>query len=367
MMKIKTLTAALMLGAGLGFATEATDTLSLQLFRNLTENTEGNMAYSPTGVEAVLRQLKSYSAGETLAELSALPMSNKAATFNINTTQADALFVAKRLPLQPNVTDVVTLDFSQSAQAATTINKWFSKHTNGLINNLVQANDFSELTAFVAANALYLKEKWAFPFNPNNSFPGEFTLADGTTIEVNMMSRTAKYAAVKGEDWVAMALPYAASRRGGNNCYFIAIRPTKDARGFAANLSADQYQDIISRLRAAQHDGPATCRVIMPSFTVDGATLSLNDALKAAGLNRIFSYADFSKLTTAEDLYLSKVMQKCYVSVNEEGTEAAAATAAVANFRSLPRTVVMDRPFIWIIGDLSGNTTPLFMGIVEKP
>ena len=85
MMKIKTLTAALMLGAGLGFATEATDTLSLQLFRNLTENTEGNMAYSPTGVEAVLRQLKSYSAGETLAELSALPMSNKAATFNINT------------------------------------------------------------------------------------------------------------------------------------------------------------------------------------------------------------------------------------------------------------------------------------------
>lgn len=367
-MKLKTLTAALLMSAGLGYATEANDTLSLELFRNLAATTEGNLAYSPTGVEAVLRQLKTYSAGETLAELSALPMSDKAATFNINTTQADALFVAQTLPLQPGVTDVVTLNFGQSAQAAQTINSWFSKHTNGLINKLVQASDFSALTAFVAANALYMKEKWAYPFNPNKSFPGEFTLANGDTIEVNMMSRTAKFAAVKGEDWVAIALPYAASRKVGNNCYFIAIRPTKDARGFASTLSAEQYNDILTRLRDAQEYGPTSCRIIMPSFTVDGAAMSLNDALQAAGLKNIFNKADFSKLTTTtKEIYLSKVMQKCYVSVNEEGTEAAAATAAIANFRSLPRTVQLDRPFIWIISDLSCTTTPLFMGIVEKP
>ena len=65
--------------------------------------------------------------------------------------------------------------------------------------------------------------------------------------------------------------------------------------------------------------------------------------------------------------YLHYQKQKCYIKVDEQGTEAAAATAAVANFRALPRTVVLDRPFIWGIGRLTGSEAPLFMGIIEQP
>lgn len=361
-MTIKTIAAALVMGCGL---CTAADSLSIQLFRTLAKETEGNMVFSPQGVENVLNTLKKYSAGDTAAELKALPM-GKAPAFNINVKQADALFVANNLPLVPGVKDAVSVNFGQSEKAAQTINDWCSTHTNGLIKKLVQANDFSELTAFVATNAIYMKEKWQFPFDPNDSFPGEFTTANGKTVPANMMSCTAKFPAAKGEDWVAVALPYAATAPKGETCYFIAISPTKDIRQFATTLTDKKYSAIINRIA---YTGEKT-KVIMPSFTVDGSTLNLNNALKAAGLKKIFSYADFSRLTTSQtDLYLSAVLQKCYVKVEEQGTEAAAATAAIANYRSIPRirTVVLDRPFIWVIGSLSANSTPLFMGIVEQP
>lgn len=347
---------------GCGICTAA-DSLSIQLFRTLAKETEGNFAFSPAGVENVLETLKQYSAGATLAELETLPM-GQPVTFNINTEQANGLFVSTRLPLVPGVQGAVQIDFGKSAEAAQTINTWCAKHTHGLIKKLVQPSDFSELTAFVATNAIYLKENWLFPFDPNNSFPGEFTTADGKTVPANMMSCTAKFPAAKGEDWVAIALPYAATSASGEPCYFIAISPTKDIRGFAATLTEEKYLSIISKIDYAR----GQTRVIMPAFTIDGSVLNLNNALKSAGLQKIFSKADFSRLTTTKaDIYLSKVLQKCYVKVDEQGTEAAAATAAVANFRAMPRTVVLDRPFIWVIGSLSGTDTPLFMGIVEQP
>ena len=359
-MTLKTIASCMMMGCGI---CTAADSLSIQLFRTLAQETEGNFAFSPAGVENVLTSLKQYSAGATLAELEALPM-GQPATFNINTEQADGLFVSTRLPLVPGVQGAVSINFGASAQAAQTINDWCAEHTHGLIKELVQPSDFSELTAFVATNAIYLKESWRFPFDPNDSFPGEFTTADGKTVPANMMSCTAKFPAAKGEDWVAIALPYAATSASGEPCYFIAISPTKDIRGFAATLTEEKYLSIISKIDYAR----GQTRVIMPAFTIDGAALNLNKALQAAGLHKIFTEADFSRLTTCKTgIYLSKVLQKCYIKVDEQGTEAAAATAAVANFRAMPRTVVLDRPFIWVIGSLSGTDTPLFMGIVEQP
>ncbi len=361
MMNIKKIAATLILGCSV---CTAADSLSLQLFRTLSQETEGNFAFSPAGVEGVLNTLKQYSAGQTLAELNALPMSQQKQTFNINIEQADGLFVADKLPLVPGVKGAVRINFGKSQDAAKTINNWCAEHTHGLIKQLVQASDFSDLTAFVATNAIYLKENWRTPFDPRESFTGEFTTADGKTVPAHMMSRTAKFPAAKGENWVAIALPYAASTSQGENCYFIAISPTKDVRKFATGLTEDKYRDILNRIDYA---GGQT-RVVMPSFTIDGAAMQMNDALKAAGLKTIFTKADFSQLTTTKkEIYLSKVLQKCYVKVDEQGTEAAAATAAIAQFRAMPRTVVLDRPFIWVIGSLSGTDTPLFMGIVEKP
>ena len=360
MITFKTIAAALTLGTGL---CSAADSLSMQLFRELAQSTQGNLAFSPAGVENILNTLKSYSAGETLAELNALPMNENSPKLNIAVQQADGLFVSNKLTLRPDIKNAVTINFAENNKAAQTINQWCAEHTNGRIKKLVQPQDFSSLTAFVATNAIYLKENWMFPFDPDNSFEGEFKTADGRTITTNMMSCTAKFPAAKGEDWVAVALPYAATAQG-EQCYFVAISPTKDIRHFATTMTDAKYKDIIGRIGYAR----GNTRVIMPSFTVDGNTLDLNKALKQAGLKGIFTHADFSRLTTStEGIFLSKVMQKCFVKVDEQGTEAAAATAAVANLRALPRAVVLDRPFLWFITDLSGTSTPLFMGILEQP
>ncbi len=363
-MMFKTITATLAFGAGL--CTANADTLSLQLLRTLAQESTGNLAFSPAGAENVLRALRQYSAGETLRELDALGIASPG-TYNVHIEQADGLFVAQKLPLVPGIKEPVRVDFQHNQQAADTINNWCAKHTHNRITKLVQANDFSALTAFVATNAIYMKEKWQYAFNANDSFSGKFKTAKGKSIPVEMMSHTATYPTASGDNWVAIALPYATATAQGEPCYFIAIQPAGDARKFAAELTQKQYKDILSSLKRAH----GKSQVVMPAFTIDSGTIQLNEALKQAGLKHIFSKADFSRLTTTQrDLYLSQVLQKCYVNVSEEGTEAAAATAAIVKFRSIgPRIprIVLDRPFIWVIGNLSATDTPLFMGILQQP
>ena len=363
-MKIASIIAALCLGLQPVATAQEPDSFSLQLFRSVVKESSGNVAISPAGVESVLTTLKQYSAGETLDELKSLPMSGEKVKFDISVQQADGMFVAENLPLQPEVKDAVSVNFAKNEEAARTINSWVSEHTEGLIRKLVSPADLSSLTAFVATNAMYLEAQWLFPFDKKSSFTGEFTTEDGNTVEVNMMSRLDKFPAVKGEDWVAVALPYKAAVSSGSPCWFIAICPKGDVRKFAAGLTQEKYAGILTRLS----DAAGRKRVIMPSFTIETGTVNLNNALKDMGLRTIFAKADFSRLTSSRrDIYLSKVLQKCYVKVDEQGTVAAAATGAIANFRSLPPTIVLDRPFIWMITDFSGSTAPLFMGILSRP
>lgn len=358
-MKIHNILAPLLMSTALC----AADAPVFDTFRLIAAETQGNLAYSPTGVESLLRILKNYSAGETLEELKALNLSEKTASYNINTTQADGLFVDNKLPLVPGVSNVEQVDFTQGQEAANTINNWFDKHTNGLIKKLVRADDFSSLTAFVATNALYLKAKWQHPFTSGD---GEFILSDGSRIETNMMRCTSKFPTAVSPDWTAVALPYEAVHQHGESCWFIAICPKENVRSFAARLTQNEYKKIIDQLSSR---GQQT-RVIMPSFTIEGNTLNLNNALKEIGLKQIFRKANFSQLTTTtKDLYLSRVIQKCYVKVDEQGTEAAAVTAGFVNYRVArrPQTIELNRPFLWVISDLSGAQLPLFMGILEKP
>ncbi len=363
-MLLKTITATLALGTGLCSA--SADTLSLQILRTLAQESTGNIAFSPAGVENILRSLRQYSAGDTLRELNTLGI-GAPTTYNVRMEQADGLFVANTLPLVPGIKEPVKVDFQQNQQAADTINKWCAAHTHNRITKLVQANDFSSITAFVATNAIYMKEKWQYAFDGNDSLPGEFKTASGKSISVEMMSHTAQYPTAVGNDWVAIALPYAAATPGGEPCYFIAIQPTGDARKFAAGLTQEQYSTIVDSLSRAH----GKAQVIMPAFTIDSGTIQLNKALKQAGLKRIFSKADFSRLTTSQaDLHLSQVLQKCYIKISREGTEAAAATAAIVNFRSIGpqiQRIELNRPFIWVIGNLSSKDTPLFMGILQQP
>lgn len=287
--------------------------------------------------------------------------------------EAAALFIAEKFTLNPGVKvdEVRRVPFATApARAAATINGWAGDKTRGLIPTIISERDIVPTTALVAANAIYLKEKWLHPFPVSDTRAGvDFKMESGRTVPVAMMCSKAKYRYAEGEGWQAVAIPYKTEGRQGEPGYFIGILPGKAASDFARNLTPQQYQDI----RRALAESPARDTIVyLPRFELNPGTYSLKPALQACGLRTVFSQgADFSGFSP-QPLYLSNVLQRCYCKADEEGTEAAAVTVAVVRNKCIlpgprPEVIVFDRPFIWVIGDLNTPAAPYFMGITHQP
>ena len=184
------------------------------------------------------------------------------------------------------------------------------------------------------------------------------------------MYNRADYRYAEGDDWQAVAMFYDTEGRIGAPGCFIGILPKGNARDFACSLTTQKYQEIRDTLAG----GIAQQTIVrMPRFEINPGTVSLVPALKACGLNIIFTpAADFSGFGN-EPLCISKVLQRCYVKTDEDGTEAAAITAAISICWAAapppvrPKEINFNRPFIWIIGDLNTPAHPYFMGITEEP
>lgn len=350
-----------------------TDSFAVQVFSVLAASQEGNFVFSPASLEAVLRLLQQGAGGATAAELAALPMGKAGVRTAMAPAEAAALFIAENFTLNPGVKvdEVTRVPFDTApARAAATINGWAKKKTRGLIPSIISTRDIVPNTALVAANAIYLKEKWLHPFPVSDTRPGaDFKKENGSTIPVAMMRSKAKYRYAEGEGWQAVAIPYKTEGRQGEPGYFIGILPDSTVGDFARNLTPQQYQDI----RRALAESPAQSTIVyLPRFELNPGTYSLKPALLACGLRSVFSQgADFSGFSS-QPLYLSDVLQRCYCKADEEGTEAAAVTVAVARYKSIapgprPNVIVFDRPFIWVIGDLNSPAAPYFMGITRQP
>lgn len=352
---------------------KGTDSFAVQVFSVLAAGQEGNIVFSPASLEAVLRLLQQGARGATAAELAALPMGKVGIRTAMTPAEANALFVAERLTLNPGVRadEVLKVPFATAPdKAASIINRWADCKTRGLIPSIVSPHDLSPTTALVAANAIYLKEKWLHPFPAASTRENaDFTLENGNIVHVSLMRSKAKYHYAEGEGWRAVALPYNTEGRQGEPGYFIGILPKENARDFARQLTPRQYQDI--RKALASNAGQETI-VYLPRFELNPGTYSLKPALQACGLKNIFSlHADLRGFCD-NPIYLDDVLQRCYVETDEEGTKAAAVTVAVTRFKSIapgprPEVIVFDRPFIWLIGDLNTPAAPYFMGITQHP
>lgn len=351
-----------------------TDSFAIQMFSMLAETQKGNFVFSPASLEGVLRLLQQGARGTTATELAALPMGKQGVKTAMNPAEANALFTADGFKLKPGIKtdEVIPTPFATNPQrAAQTINSWAKDNTQGLIPSIISADDIDVNTRLVAANAIYLKEKWLRPFNLRSTRENaEFTLSDGSTTEVNMMRNKAEYHYAEGADWQAVAMFYKPVHKAGEPGCFIGILPKGNARDFACKLTPQQYQDIRHALVAARKQDTI---VYLPRFEADPGTYSLNGALQACGLRTIFTpNADLSGFAD-EPLYLSQVLQRCYVKADEQGTEAAAVTigmvkcTSAAPPRTQPKVIKFDRPFLWVITDLNSPAAPYFMGIVEKP
>jgi serpin B len=252
------------------------------------------------------------------------------------------------------------LDFAAAPEKArVTINEWVSDRTEGKIEELIPQGVITPLTRLVLTNAIYFNAAWAKPFDEGRTRDRAFHLLDGGEVTVPMMRQTASFGYAAGRGYQAVELPY-----DGRELSMVILLPDAgDFQAFEASLDAERMAGVVEELEYQE------VALTMPKFEFD-SSFSLNNALTAMGMEDAFSdAADFSGMTGDTELFISRVIHQAFVSVDEEGTEAAAATAVVIATKGLPSEplqVTVDRPFIFTIRDIQTGAV-LFVGRVLDP
>ncbi len=256
------------------------------------------------------------------------------------------------------------VDFETAHEdARTLINGWVEEQTHDRIEDLIPEGVLDTLTRLVLVNAIYLKAPWEVPLDQQFTAPGPFHRADGSTVETDMMHSTG--AQVRGllrsgTGYQAATIPYA-----GNRLAMTIVLPDDGRLGEVEEQVADGgLPAMLAGGRSAQLD------LQLPKWTFR-TSVPLADVLTGLGMPTAFApgAADFSPMTREDlDLFISAVLHQGFIAVDEEGTEAAAATAAVMGVTSAPMTQPfhVDRPFLFAVHDVE-HGTPLFLGRVVDP
>jgi serpin B len=253
------------------------------------------------------------------------------------------------------------LDFiNETEKSRLIINDWVSNQTEGRIEDLIPPGEIDVLTRLVLTNAIYFNAAWEYPFDGNITAGGPFYLLDGGQVTVPMMKQTESFGYTKGKGYQAVELQY-----DGNELSMVILLPEAGQfQAFEEGLHAQQVDAIINDLQDTR------VTLTMPKFEFD-SEFRLNDTLAEMGMPIAFSPgdADFSGMTGNRELFISDVIHKAFVSVDEAGTEAAAATAVImmrAAVSKPPVEVTIDRPFIFLIRDIETGAI-LFVGRVLNP
>ncbi len=241
------------------------------------------------------------------------------------------------------------------------INHWVEERTNGKIKELLQQGDITKLTALVLVNAIYFKAAWEKPFQPSaTNKDARFALENGKTVPVAMMKQTGDFNYMEDEALQALELLYE-----GRELSFVALLP-KEKNGLARledSLTAAKLNGWLANMKSQE------VAVELPKFKIT-SRFDLADVLSTMGMPLAFrGGADFSGMTMEQKLFISKVIHQAFVDVNEEGTEAAAATAVVMMRASAPQKRVSfraDHPFLFLLRD-NRTGSILFVGRMTNP
>jgi len=252
------------------------------------------------------------------------------------------------------------LDFASAPEESRiTINNWVSDQTEGRIEDLIPQGLIDALTRLVLTNAIYFNAAWQHPFNEDMTEDGPFYLLDGGEVTLPMMKQTESFSYAEGDGYQAIELPY----DGGELSMVILLPRAGQFETFEDSLDAQRVDAILKQLEGRR------VALTMPRFEFE-SSFGLKEALAAMGMPVAFSGdADFSGMTGNRDLYIADVIHKAFVSVDEAGTEAAAATAVVMRLTALPGTpvaVTVDRPFVFLIRDIETGAI-LFVGRMVAP
>jgi serpin B len=354
---------------------------------------QGNLFYSPYSISLALAMTYAGARGETEQQMAdtlhfTLPQDSLHPAFNSLDQQlasrgegaqgkdekgfrlniVNAIWGQQDYTFLPQFLDVLAenygaglrlLDFiNKPEESRVTINNWVSDQTEGKIKDLIPQGVIDDLTRLVLTNAIYFNAAWLNPFNEKLTQDGIFHLLDGSEVTVPMMRQTESFGYAEGEGYQAVELPYS-----GNLSMVILLPESGQFDSFEQSLDANYVDAILKDLEDKQ------VALTMPKFEFE-SEFSLVDTLSEMGMPIAFSGgADFSGMTGNNDLCIGDVLHKAFVSVDEAGTEAAAATAVVMKLTAAPAEpveVTVDRPFIFLIRDIETNSI-IFVGRVMNP
>ncbi|EDN71463.1 Proteinase inhibitor I4, serpin [Beggiatoa sp. PS] len=363
-------------------ATAAINAFATKLYAQLSQQS-GNLFLSPYSVSTALTMIYAGAKGETKLQMA------RALQFNTNQhiqhgfrelqksfnnedssyqlSIANGIWVQKRMTLFAEFMETLydfygivarTADFENATEIARrSINAVIAKQTHGKIQDLLMPSLLSPETRLVLTNAIYFKGKWQNPFLPEETQDMIFIKSDNSQIEVPTMYQKGEFGLWENEDVQLIELPYQTSQKNAELSMVILL-PRKHENFAVVEQQLSDY------LQKNSHD-PSEVAVYLPKFKTESA-FSLQEPLQTLGMTDAFdsTKANLSGITE-ENIIISAVEHKAFIEVNEEGTEAAAATTVIAS-RGRATVFRANHPFIfWIKDNQSG--TILFLGRLMNP
>jgi len=248
--------------------------------------------------------------------------------------------------------DIKELDFTKKS-SVDQINNWIDDSTKGKIEKIIEPPIAPDVMMYLI-NAIYFKGEWTEQFNKKNTFDSEFYPEEGKIEYIKMMSRKDKIKYGLGNDFAVVRLPYGSEK---TSMYFILPKEELSVNKFVESMDLNKWQNIKESISEKSN-----VLVQIPRFKTEYGVKSLNESLVNLGMKEAFKdSADFTGIS--ENIFISSVLHKAVIEVNEEGSEAAAATVAVVTTTAMiePTTFIVNRPFMFIITDDESGTI-LFMG-----
>ncbi|XP_074135113.1 serpin B11 isoform X1 [Sminthopsis crassicaudata] len=301
--------------------------------------------------------------------LSKISQSNSNYTLSI----ANKLYGTKNIQFHPQYlscseelyqSELQNVDFKHTPEEVRqTINAWVESKTNGKIKNLFSKGTIDTSSVMVLVNAIYFKGQWQNKFQEEETIKMPFKLREGKSVPVQMMQQSGifKVALIKEPHMQVLELPYAS---GNLSMLVLLPKDTEQIEKIEKRLNLKTFKQWTSSLMTKKE-----VDVYLPRFKL-GIKYELNSLLKTLGIRDIFDplKADLSGLSPSRDLYLSKVIHKSFIDVNEEGTEASAATGDVVVVKRLPIRIrfLADHPFLFFIKHAKTDTI-IFCGKVSSP
>jgi serpin B len=365
-------------------------TFSFRLLKELNkEQPAQNIFVSPYSASTALQMVCNGAGGRTKSEISQvlgtsdlqqnainaatleIQKSLDAAGTNIILDTANALWCRKGVSIKPAFiagnqqffrATVESLDFD-NPRTVDKINGWVTEKTHGKINNILQG-PIDPNTQLFLANAIYFKGKWQEPFDKNATTNRVFHLRGGSRKEVLMMEQSRHFQYRRGTGFQAVRLEYEDSPLAMD--IFLPDENSSPEK-LLSIMNGDNWQRI-TKPGFSDHDG--TLR--LPKFRIEYG-VELIQSLKALGMKQAFDFhaADLSGIAD-HGLFISDALQKAFVDLNEEGTEAAAVTFGAATLSAEPMNppppfrMIVDRPFLFLIEDQTTGTI-LFTGVIFDP